>query len=236
MPSHSEIRSEEIHDIMQRTPKWITRWGITVLFGIIVLILTGTYFIHYPDIVETSIWISGKEKAVKIKGVDNLTINKILVKDKAIVAINDPLFLMNNRDDLEKLEIIKAPIAGMFYQQNSDINPHPNELDLGFIVPQNQIQIVHGKLPIEGIGKVEIGHHVILKLDAFPYREFGVIEGRVKSVSPSFDDNSFDVAISLANGLQTQNGKKITLPMKLRGKAEIMTKDKSLLKRIFDII
>lgn len=234
MPSHSEIRSEEIHDIMQRTPKWITRWGITVLFGIIVLILTGTYFIHYPDIVETNIWVSGKENVVKIKGVDNLTINKILVKDKAIVAINDPLFLMNNRDDLEHLEIIKASVGGMFYQQNPDVAS--NNLELGFIVPQNQVHIVHGKLPIEGIGKVEIGHHVILKLDAFPYREFGVIEGRVKSVSPSFDDNSFDVAISLANGLQTQNGKKITLPMRLKGKAEIMTNDKSLLKRIFDII
>ncbi|PWK18069.1 HlyD family secretion protein [Arcicella aurantiaca] len=238
MPSHLEVRSEEFHDIMQRTPKWITRWGITILLVIVVLILTGTHFIHYPDIVETNIWVLSKEKPVPINREADIEISQVLVKDKVLVHAGQPLFLCAKQINKQFVEVIKAPITGIFYLKSipENIEIQKDKIEIGFIIPKNQQHLVNGKLPIEGIGKVEIGHKVILKLDAFPYREFGVIEGSVQTISPSIEDNTYDVAINLTNGLQTQNGKKITLPMKLKGKAEILTNEKSLLKRIFDII
>jgi multidrug resistance efflux pump len=234
MPNHLEIRSEEIHDIMQRTPKWITRWGISILLGIIILILFGTNFIHYPDVIEANVSVQGRPKLVSLKRNPLTNINKVLVKDKSLVKANDPLFLLSSQDGTGQLEIIKAPISGIFYRQHSEIEAH--KLDLGIIMPQNQQHIIIGKLPVDGISKVEIGHKVILKLDAFPYREFGVIEGNVQSISPSIDDNTYDVEFGLLNGLTTQNGTVVSTPMKLKGKAEILTNDKSLLKRLFDII
>ncbi|MDR0505267.1 MAG: hypothetical protein LBH32_00395 [Dysgonamonadaceae bacterium] len=38
-------------------------------------------------------------------------------------------------------------------------------------------------LPASGAGKVKIGDKVAIKLENYPYKEFGYIEGKVKSLS-----------------------------------------------------
>lgn len=37
------IRSEEINEILGVPPRWIIRWGITIIFIVIVAIFTGMY-------------------------------------------------------------------------------------------------------------------------------------------------------------------------------------------------
>lgn len=53
-----ELRSEEVQEVMNHIPSWILRWGITVLFCIIIILLIGSFVFKYPDIVEAEITIS----------------------------------------------------------------------------------------------------------------------------------------------------------------------------------
>lgn len=53
-----ELRSEEVQEVMNHPPIWILRWGITVLFLIVIVLLAGSYLFKYPDIVEADITIS----------------------------------------------------------------------------------------------------------------------------------------------------------------------------------
>ena len=53
-----ELRSEEVQELMGKIPIWILRWGITVLLGIVVVLLLGSYIFKYPDIVEAEITVS----------------------------------------------------------------------------------------------------------------------------------------------------------------------------------
>ena len=41
--------SEEVEMLMGQTPNWIFRWGITVVSVILVALLTGAWFIRWPD-------------------------------------------------------------------------------------------------------------------------------------------------------------------------------------------
>ncbi len=52
------FHSEEVQEIMGRAPSWVVRWGITVIFVILALIVLGYYIIKYPQTVTAPISIT----------------------------------------------------------------------------------------------------------------------------------------------------------------------------------
>lgn len=52
------FHSEEAQEIMGRAPSWVVRWGITVIFVILALIVLGCYIIKYPQTVTAPISIT----------------------------------------------------------------------------------------------------------------------------------------------------------------------------------
>lgn len=44
-----ELRSESVSEILGRMPHWTIRYGITVIFGLILLLILLSWFIRYPD-------------------------------------------------------------------------------------------------------------------------------------------------------------------------------------------
>ena len=47
-----ELRSTEVQEILSRPPKWIVRWGITTVFFVVIIVVTGSWFFNYPDIIR----------------------------------------------------------------------------------------------------------------------------------------------------------------------------------------
>ncbi len=45
------LRSTAINEIISNRPGFLIRWGVTIFFIILLLIVFGTYFIQYPDVV-----------------------------------------------------------------------------------------------------------------------------------------------------------------------------------------
>lgn len=50
----TELRSEEVQELLTRPPKWLLRWGVTVVFAVLALIFVGAWVVHYPDLVRAS--------------------------------------------------------------------------------------------------------------------------------------------------------------------------------------
>ena len=52
MPNeNTELRSEAVQNIIGYIPHWIIRWGITVIFLIVLVLLVGSWFFKYPDVI-----------------------------------------------------------------------------------------------------------------------------------------------------------------------------------------
>jgi len=49
-----ELRSEEVQEVMGQIPAWIVRWGITLLFLVVVALLVGSCFFKYPDVITAA--------------------------------------------------------------------------------------------------------------------------------------------------------------------------------------
>lgn len=50
----TELRSEEVQELLARPPKWLLRWGILVVFLVLALVFAGSWIVHYPDLVRAS--------------------------------------------------------------------------------------------------------------------------------------------------------------------------------------
>lgn len=51
------VHSDEIQDIITKVPSWLLRWGIMLLFAVIILVTMLSSFIKYPDVVRTTMEI-----------------------------------------------------------------------------------------------------------------------------------------------------------------------------------
>ncbi|MBP9991094.1 MAG: hypothetical protein KBT45_06670 [Bacteroidales bacterium] len=47
----SNLRSEEVQEILGRPPRWIVRWDIAVICAVVAGLFVGSYVIKYPDII-----------------------------------------------------------------------------------------------------------------------------------------------------------------------------------------
>jgi len=103
------------------------------------------------------------------------------------------------------------------------------------ILPTDTERLV-GKLvlPSQNAGKVVQGQKVLVKLDNFPYQQFGMLIGKVEhiSISPNADGNYY-IYISLPQGTKTSYNRKLPFQQELLGNAEIITESLSVAERIF---
>lgn len=112
------------------------------------------------------------------------------------------------------------------------------------IVPlQNRVraQVV---IPAVGAGKVKAGQEVLVKLDDFPYIEFGAIKGKVADVSMLSSTNAdlmakekiltYLVNVELPRQLETNYGSALNFKHDMKGVAQILVKKRRLIERLFD--
>jgi hypothetical protein len=74
---------------------------------------------------------------------------------------------------------------------------------------------------------------VLIKLDAFPEDDFGMLEGKINSILPVSIDGKYRAKVDLLNDLKTTENKIIPPQHFIEGRAEILLEDRNLFHRIF---
>lgn len=138
----------------------------------------------------------------------------------------------------EENYVFKSPINGVlenlkFLNDNQFIKQGEA---LFSVLPLDNSIIGQALLPSEGAGKVSPNQNVIIKLDTYPYQEFGVISGKIKSISLIPLEKVYLVSIDLPNKLLSDNGIELNFSKEMSGQAEIITKKRRLIYRLFEKI
>jgi len=89
-------------------------------------------------------------------------------------------------------------------------------------------------LPGAGAGKVTPGLPAHIRLEGYPYREFGTLNGTVSRIGPVPSASGYEIEIALPDSLLTTHDLVIPFRQEMQGTARIVTKKRSLLKRIFE--
>ena len=109
-----ELRSESVQDILTRPPHWMIRWGNTIIFIILLMILLMSYFIKYPEFVPAPIIVTSQNPPEKLLSRTNSKIEKIFIKDHQEVKKGDVLMILQstaNYNDVLKLKKIVDSIS-----------------------------------------------------------------------------------------------------------------------------
>jgi HlyD family secretion protein len=101
------------------------------------------------------------------------------------------------------------------------------------VISQNAGNMI-GKITVlsSGIGKIKTGQFVNIKLNGYPYMEYGILKARIRNISLIPTEGSYTLEIELTNGLKTTTGENIEFTGELSGVAEVITDEKSLGRRL----
>ena len=144
----------------------------------------------------------------------------------------------------EQTYLLVAPCDGKvtftkYWQKNQNVNA--GEV-LVTVVPDGDTQVV-GKilLPQQGAGKVKVGQTVNVKLDNFPYLEYGLVKVSIRNISMvpvQVDENTkaYMLEVEFPENLVTTYGKELTFSQEMTGTAEIITEDLRLLDKFINPI
>lgn len=131
--------------------------------------------------------------------------------------------------------VLRAPADGMvaFYDFWNAQQYVTAGRQVFIIIPETSS--LRGRMTIKqgGAGKIKPGQTVRIRFDDYPAKDFGMVTGRVQSVSLVAREGANQVLVDLDYPLVSSYKKKLHFKQEMAGDANIITENTSLLGRIF---
>jgi multidrug resistance efflux pump len=104
---------------------------------------------------------------------------------------------------------------------------------MGFVNPPDTRYYVELNLPQSNFGKVDTGFQVQIRFDAYPYEEFGTLNGQLNYISKVPSDSGFLGIVHFGNNLLSTHGKILPYKSRLQANALVITRNTKLFTRIY---
>jgi len=159
-------------------------------------------------------------------------------KNKLELTLNEAYDNLSAQITLwEQKYVMRSPVNGIIsftkiWSENQNVRNGDMVMS---VIPEEQGEII-GKinLPVTGSGKVKTGQRVNIKFANFPYMEFGMVRGAIRSISLVTNDRQYSVIVELPEGLKTNYGINLDFNQDMQGIAEIITDDQRLIERVIN--
>lgn len=170
----------------------------------------------------------------------DLQLDYIETKQTLETDLNQSLSNLNSAiATWEKKYVLQSPVDGTvtftnYWNKNQNVSQGETVLT---VIPAQPSKLV-GKLslPIAGSGKVKSGQTVNIKLVSYPYMEYGMLRGKIQSISLVPKDNNYMVEVNFPDSLKTTYGKTLEFSQEMKGVAEIITEKQSVFLRFVNPI
>ncbi|MFA9389553.1 MAG: HlyD family secretion protein [Prolixibacteraceae bacterium] len=131
--------------------------------------------------------------------------------------------------------VLTSPIDGM--ASFNKVWAQQQNVSLGetvfIIVPEKPMDIsAKAFISEQGAGKVKVGQKVNIKLNNYPYMEYGMLKGFVTRIASVPMNKYYTVEIELPQQLTTNYGRTLEMKQELSGNCEIITDDLRLIQRM----
>ncbi|MDL2303346.1 HlyD family secretion protein [Dysgonomonas sp. OttesenSCG-928-D17] len=126
-----ELRSEEFQEIMGSIPSWILRRGITIIALIVLIVLIGSAIFKYPDIITTSMTLTGSMPATALVSRTSGKIQELSIIDMQEVEQGDFLAVIENSANTKDIQILKQYIEQLNQNIDTIISLPSKDLKLG---------------------------------------------------------------------------------------------------------
>ena len=113
MEKDIELRSEEVQEILTRPPHALVRWGVTVFFGVLVVVFIGGCFFKYPDVISASVTVTTEHPPIWIVARGSGKIKEVYRHDRDSVGAGDAIAVLDNPASTRDVLLLKE-LLGQF--------------------------------------------------------------------------------------------------------------------------
>jgi multidrug resistance efflux pump len=128
------LRSEEAQEVLTRMPSWIIRWGTTLLFAAVIILIFISFLVKYPDTIQAKVNITTQHLPVNIVVKSSGKLDRLFVKENQVVVAEEPLAVLENAANYEDVMKIKDWFKRFHTQlikTNILTNALPDKVNLG---------------------------------------------------------------------------------------------------------
>lgn len=181
---------------------------------------------------------SGKsiEMAEKRQLLQDYNIKRVEDKERLVSVLNESYMNLIARIKLwDNTYLLISPVNGIvsftrFWNANQSVVKDEPVITVIPLETGNFLGRINLKMLRSG--KVKPGQKVNIKLSGYPYLEYGMVRGVIKSKSLVASRDAYIIEIDLPDGLTTLYGIKLDFAQNMQGTAEIITEDLRLLQKI----
>lgn len=106
---------------------------------------------------------------------------------------------------------------------------------VGVVIPQGTPLIINASVPNKDIGFIKEGSDARLKVDAYPYQQFGTLPARVRQIFPNVgDEENFTITLELLQDTIKAGRQTINLFPGLTVEAEVKTRKQRLFQLLLN--
>lgn len=180
---------------------------------------------------EKSIELAEKRQLLQDYG-----INRVEEQQKLVADLNQSYMNLSARIKMwENTYLLISPVDGIvtFTQYwNANQTVVKDEPVITVVPLETGSFLGRINLRMQRSGKVKPGQKVNIKLSGYPYLEYGMVRGVIKSKSLVPSRDAYIIEIDLPEGLTTLYGRKLEFTQNMQGTAEIITENVRLLQKI----
>lgn len=184
---------------------------------------------HPLEQTGSSLLANDAVRTAKLKELADLDNQIMEEKSKFMQALNS---LISEAEQWKVEHVLSAPQGGtVVYAGIIQLGQH---VEIGqevfYVNPGSTDFFGEVNVPQYNMGKVKVGQEVLVKLDSYPFEEYGVLRGRVGQLNRvPYRDSVFLSRVDIGPLVRYEN---IQLTTGMVGTAEIITEDASLLQRL----
>ena len=121
-----QLRQSYYDKVYNYRPSWIVRWGLLVIFIIMMFIFIAAWFVKYPDIVDAAAEITTVNPPSHITARVNGKISKLWVNDGDKVEAGNSLAMLETTVSWDDVDRVKAFINQIYeLLDGNDSIPEP---------------------------------------------------------------------------------------------------------------
>lgn len=158
------------------------------------------------------------------------------IQSKSMLVKENASKLANDINLWKEQYLIISPVDGFVSLNQVWSNNQYLEVEteiLSIVQIDNNLK-VFAKVASKDIAKVKVGQQANIRLEAYYYMEYGLVQGTVNYISAVPRGNFYQVDITLNNGLTTTYDKELTFSQGMLGIAEIVSNKRTFIERILD--
>lgn len=131
--NNMKLRSEAVQDILTKPPRRLIRWGSTVIVCVLVMLFTGSFFIHYPDIVTADIIITTETPPIWIIARSTGHLKEVYKQDHELVQKGELIAVIDNPSETNDVLQVKSILSTFSIKDSLILITFPTCVKLGEI-------------------------------------------------------------------------------------------------------